>query len=264
MAISNVQNQYSIPRGRVYFDIFDSAGNKTGERELGNSPGFSIEIATEKAEHYSSETGLRQKDASVVLQVDRTATLQIDNMSLENVALFFSRTTSTISQALDAAASEELTVQVDRSYQLGVTESMPVGVRNVASVVVTDGADVSPTTYTLGDDYELDASMGRIRIVPGGAIASDDTLEVSYEVPAATWLEAKTGASSEINGAFRVVSDNATGTQRDFYMPRCSLQPSGSLPIIAEGTDWAVMEFMLDVLKPSNAEALYIDGRPAP
>jgi hypothetical protein len=260
MAISNVTNQYSIPRGRVYFDLFDSAGNKTGERELGNSPGFSIEIATEKAEHYSSETGLRQKDASVVLQVDRTATLQIDNMSLENTALFFSGTASTITQSIDAAASETLTVKTDRSYQLGVTESMPVGVRNISNVVVDNGEG---TTYVLGDDYEVDTDMGRIRIIPGGDIADDDEITVAYEVPAATWEEAKTGATSEVNGAFRVISDNATGVQRDFYMPRVSLQPSGSLPIIAEGTDWAVMEFVLDVLTPANGAALYLDGRPA-
>lgn len=58
------------------------------------------------------------------------------------------------------------------------------------------------------------------------------------------------------------MSDNATGDQRDFYMPRVSLVPSGEIPVIAEGTDFAQMTFDADVLKPANGEAIYVDGMP--
>ena len=261
MAISNVTNEYSIPRGRVYFDRFDSAGNKTGERQLGNAPSFTLEIASEKAEHYSSETGLRQRDASIVLQVDRTATLTIDNMSLENVAMFFAGDLSTVNQAAVENIVENFEVKVGHIYQLGAATN-PSGVRAVANVVVTDGAAGTPVTMTLGDDYELDAAMGRIKVIAGGLLSDGDSIEVTYDTTAVTSQRAATGATTEISGAFRCISDNASGVNRDFYMPSVTLSPNGSIPIIADGTDFTTMEFTLDVLKPTDAEALYIDGRP--
>ena len=69
-------------------------------------------------------------------------------------------------------------------------------------------------------------------------------------------------AKAELTGALRVVSNNATGGNRDWYLPKVSLSPNGDLQLIAEGTDPVVMEFEMEVLKSANAEAIYCDGRP--
>lgn len=258
MALIYAKNQYTIPRGRVFFNPINSATDEyLGELYLGNCPSFGISIETEKAEHYSSETGLREKDASVVLEVKRSGSLTCDNMSMSNVALFLSGSTGTVTQTAGTVTDEAIKVLPGRYYQLGLAPATPVGARNVSAVLVKSGAGA--TTYVAGTDYMLDAARGTLQILVGGAIVAG-SIKVTYTRAAITWEGIRSGSSGELVGALRVVSDNATGANRDFYMPRVSLVPSGELPVIADGTDFASMQFDADVLKPANGEAIYVDG----
>lgn len=260
MALTYSQNKYTIPRGRVFFDPINTATDEyMGELYMGNCPSLGLSIETEKAEHYSSETGLREKDASVVLEVKRTGSLTCDNMSGTNVALFLSGSTGTITQAGASVTDEVIDVIPGRYYQLGLGVSTPVGARKVSAVVVTNSAGT--TTYVAGTDYMLDADRGRLQILATGTIVAGE-IKVDYTKAATTWEGIRSGAAGELLGALRIVSDNATGDQRDFYMPRVSLVPSGEIPVIAEGTDFAQMTFDADVLKPANGEAIYVDGMP--
>lgn len=260
MALTYSQNKYTIPRGRVFFNPINTATDEyLGELYMGNCPSLGLSIETEKAEHYSSETGLREKDASVVLEVKRTGSLTCDNMSGTNVALFLSGSTGTITQAGASVTDEAIDVIPGRYYQLGLGASTPVGARKVSAVAVTNSAGT--TTYVAGTDYLLDADRGRLQILTTGTIVAGD-IKVDYTKAATTWEGIRSGAAGELLGALRIVSDNATGDQRDFYMPRVSLVPSGEIPVIAEGTDFAQMTFDADVLKPANGEAIYVDGMP--
>ena len=260
MALVYSKNQYAIPRGRVFFNPINSATDEfLGELYLGNCPSMGISIETEKAEHYSSETGLREKDASVVLEVKRSGALQCDNMSDSNVSLFLSGTPGTVTQASGSVTDEVISVLPGRYYQLGLAPSTPVGARKVSTVVVKDSTGT--TTYVAGTDYMLDADRGRLQILATGTIVAGN-IKASYAKAAVTWEGIRSGSSGELLGALRIVSDNATGDKRDFYMPRVSLVPSGELPVIAEGTDFASMQFDADILKPANGEAIYVDGMP--
>ena len=146
MALTYSQNKYTIPRGRVFFNPINTATDEyLGELYMGNCPSLGLSIETEKAEHYSSETGLREKDASVVLEVKRTGSLTCDNMSGTNVALFLSGSTGTITQAGASVTDEVIDVIPGRYYQLGLGASTPVGARKVSAVVVTNSAGT--TTY---------------------------------------------------------------------------------------------------------------------
>ena len=264
MGLSYETNHYVIPRGRVFFDRFDDAGHPTGERYLGNCPGFTVEIKSEKAEHYSSESGLRQKDMSIVTQVDRTGTLTVDNLSLDNLALFIAGDLATLAQAAESEVSEELDVIQGRYYQLGVTAQSPVGARDIAGLVVT-GTDSSATPYVEDEDYAVDAALGRVQILVGGAIAATGTPETvafAYAQSATAWDLAATGTVSELRGAIRFVADNASGANRDVYMPSVSLAPTGEMKLVADDTDVNAMEFTIDILTPANGAALYFSGRP--
>lgn len=99
-------------------------------------------------------------------------------------------------------------------------------------------------------------------IIEGGGIASGSEVQFGYTPVAASFESVKSGGKSELQGALRVVSDNATGGNRDWYLPKVTLTPSGDLPLIAEGTDVVSMEFGVEALKPANGEAIYCDGRP--
>lgn len=260
MALVHEEQKYTIPRGRAYFDPEDANGALTGEIELGNCPEVTITISTEKAEHFSSMTGLREKDASVVVQIDRTGTLVCDNMKASNRALWMSGTATAMSQSATPVTGEMRTVMPGRFYQLGASSANPLGVRNVTAVTVKD--EPGTTTYVAGTDYNVDLETARVQIIDGGAITGPEDVQFGYTPVAATFERVTTGSASEIRGALRIVSDNATGGDADWFMPRVSLAPDGDLPIIAEGTDYVSMSFGLEVLKPANAEAIYCDGRP--
>ncbi|MGE4338193.1 MAG: hypothetical protein AB7E55_19775 [Pigmentiphaga sp.] len=260
MAIQHITNEYAIPRGRVYFDRFDANGAPTGEVPLGNCPGFTFTAETEKSEHYSSEAGLAEKDAAMIVRVNRTGSLTCDNFSLDNLALFVSGTTETQSQSAGDMTDEAHKVYQGRIYQLGVSSGAPAGVRNVTDVVVTSSDGL--TTYVLGADYNVDLELGRIQIIKGGTIADATNIKVDYKTTLKSWQRVKSGATAEVSGALRVIADNASGTNRDWFFPKVTLTPSGDLPVIQEGTDFTTMEFGVEVLKSANREALYIDGRP--
>ncbi len=260
MALVYAKNQYTIPRGRVFFNPINLATDELlGEIYMGNCPSFGVSIETEKAEHYASTSGLREKDASVVLEVKRNGQLTCDNMSGQNVSLFLSGSTGKVTQPAGSVVDEEITVIPGRFYQLGLSALTPVGARRVSTVVVKPGT--TGAAYEAGTDFMLDAERGTLQILATGAIPAGK-IKVSYAKAAVEWEGIRSGSSGELRGAMRVASDNATGANRDFYFPDVSLVPSGELPVIAEGTDFASMQFDVDILKPANGEAIYVDGAP--
>lgn len=259
MPLIHVTNEYTIPRGRVYFNRLDAAGQPTGELALGNCPGFTFAADTEKADHFSSEGGLAEKDASLIVKVNRSGKLTCDNFNTSNLALFVSGSSETQVQAAGPVVDEMHTVTPGRIYQLGEGDAAPAGVRHITTVTVKNGA----TALVLGTDYVLDLDMGRLQILAGSTVPPLTELAVSYTTTAKSWVRVKSGSTAEVSGSLRVVADNASGSNRDWYMPKVTLTPSGDLPVIQEGTDFTTMEFGVEVLKSANREALYIDGRAA-
>jgi hypothetical protein len=317
MAIQYTSNEYQIPRGRVYFDQFDAQGSLTGELPFGNCPEFTVSIESEKSDHYSSEAGLRQKDASVTVEVNRTASMTCDNLSAVNLARYLAGSLETVTQASGSVTDEAMSLRSARHYQIGATPSNPAGVRNISALTVTvaatvwadeaavaAGAIVKPSTgadlhyyrcitpgetgateptwpvngstvtdgtavwedcgpllLVAGTDINVDLELGRLQALETiGEIPTPVIL--AYTRPAKTWQRIKTGASTELAGAVRVIADNASGADRDFYMPKVNLTPSGDMPVITSDTDFVSMEFSVEILKPANAEAIYVDGRP--
>ena len=106
MPIVNEKNSYMIPRGRVTFNPLNAAGAYTGEIPFGNCPGVGFSTETEKAEHFSSEAGLAEKDASIIVRITRTGTLTCDNFSGANLALFVAGEKTTHAQAAATVAVE--------------------------------------------------------------------------------------------------------------------------------------------------------------
>lgn len=77
----NVLN-YGILKGDVYFTPDGGV-----ERHLGNAPLFQIQPAITKVDHFSSRDGKGAKDASLVQRTEATITLNLDEITIENLAL---------------------------------------------------------------------------------------------------------------------------------------------------------------------------------
>jgi len=88
MAVSPNTDNYTLGKGVVFFDQKDQAtGELTGERDLGNAPAFSFNIALEKLEHFSSRGGLKAKDKEIISQITPGLSFTLDEINKENLAL---------------------------------------------------------------------------------------------------------------------------------------------------------------------------------
>lgn len=248
----------TLGRGELYFAQFGQNQTPGGERPLGNCPEFMVNVEQETLDHYNSQRGLREKDESIVIEATRTASIVTDNISVENLALFFFGSADTLTQSSSAGQSEVFSgVVPGLTYQLGMTASNPTGIRSVANVTVTDGA---ATTYVLDTDYTLDAERARVTPISGGAITSGSAITVNFDIQAVN-RDVVIAADTEIEGALRFLSFAPKGRRIDYYMPYVKIRPNGDLSLIQE-SEWMSAPFNLEILKKGDLASIYLDGQP--
>lgn len=248
-------NTYVLGKGKLWFDPWNTSNLTTGERAFGNCPGFEIGVTTNPLEHFSSESGIQEKDDEVLLSVVRNATINCDNINIANLELFVIGGSATLVQASGSVVDESLTVKKGRTYQLGRSASFPIGLRNLSAVVVTHSTG-SPT-YTATTDYTVDLVAGRLTIVAAGAIADDQIILVDYTKASKSWIQVNSQSLTAITGALRFVADNPKGPNRDLYAPKTNLRPNGTFQWIGE--NWLQMSFNAEFLKKDTDTAqLYI------
>ena len=261
--MSQTQNQV-LGAGRVYFNRFPDPAVKlegTGERYLGNTPEFNLAIEIEKIEHFNSDDGIRTKDRTAVTAVNRTGSISCDNISMDNVALFFMGEVKKVTQTATAVVGEKIPaakLAKDRYYQLGQTAANPPGVRDVTQVTIKSDESSGATTYTAGTDYVLDAKRGRFHIPSTSSIDVTKGLAIDY-TPTANTRDRVISSGQRIEGSLRFEARNGMGENKDYYMPYVSLTANGDYAL--KGEDWQVMSFNLEILKLNdNTESIYVDG----
>lgn len=258
----NHVNNKVLGAGKLYLALEDTAGKLQGERYLGDTPGFTLSVATESVEDFTSDSAVAEKDVDTVTQVTRSGAITAKDVSLDNLALFALGEVKAITQSGTQISGEAHdSVEQDRWYQIGVTTTNPVGARNVSAVAVKDD-QATPTTFIEDTDYELDAAQARIYVIPGGGITTGTNLVVGATPAAADWSRVETGGVKALYGALHFIADNTIGENRDLYGPRTQLQPGGDFALKSRDTI-AQMEFSVEFLKSGRGEALYVDGRPA-
>ena len=106
------QKNYTFGRYRVYFDQFlPGTKTPTGQRYLGNTPELNMTSESENLDHFDADNGIRIKDDSMLLELNRAGSFVTDHISPENLALFFLGDASLVTQASAAAQSEAQAAQ---------------------------------------------------------------------------------------------------------------------------------------------------------
>lgn len=252
-------NQYVFGRGQIFIGVYSGDANRADRRFIGNCPGFTLSVESEKFEHFSSTSGIQTKDLTVTKSVNFNAQVTCDDIQLENLALFMAGTSGTLTQVATPVTNEAIVVQKGYHYQLGMVGSNDVGVREVSSVVVTDTTGV--TTYVLNTDYKLDANSGMIYIISAGAIINGQTIHVDYTPAAGARTLVESGTGGAIDAELFFVADNASGDNRDLRIPLCSIAPSGELPFITED-ELGSMTFDIGVsTKDSTTPQIIVAGQ---
>lgn len=255
------KQNYTLGRGKVHLARLVDGVPVGGYRYIGNTPELSLNIESENLDHYSSDEGIREKDDSVPLEVNRTGSLTTDNIDPKNVALFFFGTEGDVAQAAVVSAVETLTdIVPDRTYKLGVSVSNPVGYFGIDSTGF--GVAVSPAGATLveGTDYEIDYDNGLLTFKEGSLVAvSGIDIDVTYAVKASTRSRVISG-SAPVECAIIYVTKNPKGANCTFFFPYVKLTPNGDYAL--KGDEWQSIPLALEILKTPTAEAIYRDGTP--
>ena len=261
-----------IGSGEVYLDPLDADGGLTGERYLGDTAGAALEVATERVTVFSGDGAGARKLIDVARSVERTMTIVMQDISLDNLALFVGAAEPEASAAVAAApiaAREKRVVRRGRWYQLGAGEADPAG----AAAVLEAGFSVHKAARG-GDavaaaDYVLDAASGRLFIKPGAAgIADGDAIYVQYTPAAAAKGErriARTGGLRQTFAALRYVESAppAAGRGRNYYARRCAVSAVGEAALKSRD-ETQKLTLACRILEPGGAAAaLHIDGEPA-
>lgn len=250
-----MNKQYTLGRGKVYFDVFTAqTTTKTGERYLGNTPSFNLTTQSENLDHFDADEGIKTKDDSVTLSLNRTGNFVTDNIDPDNVALFFLAESDIASQAADTDVDFAVALPLgDRYYQLGATTANPSGDRSVSNVVCSVGV--------LDTDFTVDETLGRVYIVADALIDGEATVTFTYDTAAKDRKQIITSNSATVDGALRFIAANPKGTNLDYYMPKVKLSPNGDYEL--KGESWQQISLSVEINKLNDdTEAIYIDGRP--
>lgn len=254
----SVTKNIVLGAGYVYFDPEDANGDLTGEMYVAETPGFSLNVASEKIEIDSADTPVAETLVSIVKKVTRAGQLVCQSMTDDVYEWFIQGAQSTVSQTTTPVAAEQLAaVQQGRYYQLGASTSNPTGVRDIGSVVVEPSGGGTP--YVANTDYVVNTDEGRLYIVVGGNIADDTDIEVDYTPVANSRIRVASSGDGAKRGALRFVGDNTNGENRTVYIPQLELAANGELAF--KSRDNAIQAtFDLNILTRDGYAQVYVDG----
>lgn len=261
-------NNLTLGRGKLYFDSFGGATPSptayTGRRYLGNTPDFSLDISTTQLDHFSSDQGLKVKDQSVILQLDRKGSFTCDQVTVDNMSLFLIGQTDSLAQPVLTAVVQTLApVKLDRYYQIGATPANPSGVRDLTTVTIATTAG-TPIPLVINVDYTVDMASGLVYIVPTTVVVVDGVTGITITYSTTTAMhrdQVITSAIAQVEGSLNFQAINPKGNNLDYFMPYVLLTPNGNLAL--KGDTWQTVPFNLEVLQLNSAtQHIYLDGRP--
>lgn len=240
---------YSLGRGKLYVaKLNTSTGLPTtdGYRDVGNVPDFSISIDVEELLHQSSQRGLRVTDKRVVVSQTMNISISLDELSSQNMALFFSGDTATATNpAVAGFGPVTLTTSLLQGQWYDIVNASGVRAVDVeaAKVTVTDAV---PNTAVLGTDYNLDLKMGRIFVIVGGSVLSNgESLKVTLaaDAGAAASLQQVTALTKSAEQlVLKFISENPANNdeQVEFQFHSATLSAEGDFGLISD--EFTVMQ----------------------
>lgn len=250
-------NNYVVGKGRLFFDRF-GPDSRVGEgfRYLGNTPNLTASRSATALDHFDSDHGIKVKDDSIDIETGLAGKFGCDNISNENMALFFGGAVANITQAAGTVAlTETFDALPDMFYQIGVTAARPEGLRNVNTFTAT----MATVPLVAETDYHFEAASGLLQLLPSVAVATGGALTLSYKLSASTQaIIVERGLA--IYGALKFVSANPKGSQADYLWPYIKVTAEGDFAL--KGDTWQQSNFGYEALKLDDiTQRVYISRR---
>lgn len=200
MSTPNVEN-YTLGRGALYWDPWDSTNlTYTGERALGNAPEVSINMNATFLDHYSSLSGFKAKDKTVVNELAPQITFTLDELVSDNWQLLVFGDKTDVSQSVSYSNTKVIASPLkDRYYELDY--------RAIATNVLTVGT-VTGGPFQAGETITGGTSSATATVIE---VRGGTTLLIGA-VTGGPFQAAETvtgGTSSASASASAVVSQNS-------------------------------------------------------
>lgn len=249
--MAEAPGNHVLGAGQLLFERIAQGGSRLGTgkfRYLGNTPGFSLSQSEETLDHFDADFGTRAKDLTISLSNDTTANITCDDISAENIALWFRG--EVLQQTIAQAADQTETfadVALGAVLVLGMSAELPTGAGHVSAVTVSKGATAVPAE----GNWSVDEDAGVLTIMNDATdIIEGDELTVEYTQDAATF-PLIVGRSDSVYGQLFYKDNATTGTRRDGLFPFVKITPDGDYDLKSD--DWQTMSFSVEILKRDPA-----------
>lgn len=205
--MDDMTNNYVVGRGRLFFGQFKKGTRRPqGQLYFGNTPALSMSQDEDTLDHYSSEQGVRVKDASATLQNDQTGSFTCDNISMPNLALWFrgdviqrieagsGSATGTITFANAVpAAGDSVTIN---GNEIEFVAANPIGLQvliagTIAAQAAALAAFINDNANALGVTASAAGAVATLKAVGAGTAGNDVTIA----------KQAATAANIAVSGA---------------------------------------------------------------
>jgi len=248
------ENLY-LGAGSVFFDRFDSAGESTGLRHLGNVDTLEISMNVETSEKKNAMDGTKATYAEIVTAMTAELAATLTEYVPENVALavmgdagVFTQTTKTATdQAFGPAAAN---VKFDVWYELGCVNAVVTSLKQGSTPLNAAAYEVKPESglVRLRSDYAGTgkASEGQAITWTGSAPA----------ITATQGMQVVQGMSTgSIKGRLHYESaeNQSVGPRVLLDVWVCGLNPEGALGLITE--DFGTFQLKGKVYADTTREA---------
>lgn len=273
-------NNTVIGAGECFVDVLEVGEATPGERYLGDTPSGVLRVETEETTVVASDGATPRTLARVVSNIARSFEVTLQDISMENLALFVLGENRNQKDAATAVARGDAkakrVVKPGHWYQLGASPGKPTGMGSVQKTSVgvysapSGGTTYTATTFHSDErvnavgDYTLDHKAGRVYIEPGKRIAAG-AVYIAY-TPVAQTLKTVVVASKckQIKGAFRYVEDASQGRGNNYYAPLALIRPEGDMALKGQ-TAAQSLTLHIEVLQPADGALapLYINQQPA-
>lgn len=229
--------------------------NPESWRYIGHTTEASLSATSEKLDHWNMDSKIKFKDKSVTLSNEINGTFTTDNISPENIGMFFF---SDGQEKITRTAGTGLTYNVDdivfnRKYL--ITDDDGNGIQDVRNVTVSIGG----AALEVEIDYQVDQLNGTVMFIEGGAATLGADAVITYNIVSSRFTRVISG-ETEVACALRFVSDNASGENYTIFIPYALISPNGDYQL--KGDEWQTVSFNFSVMKLPGRAAIYRDSRP--
>ncbi len=113
---------YTLGKGILSIGLWSGSTPPAPESftDVGNCPKFDVEVTEEKLPHYSSRSGTKMKDKSVILETGYSVEFDLDEISIFNLQMF-------LKASLSGSNVLQANTVLDREYALRFESDNPAG-----------------------------------------------------------------------------------------------------------------------------------------